>query len=311
MRAGRIVAVLAVGGAILAPPASAASCVRVGVFQDNLMRSYAPLQKVTGKKLDTASVYITGGMRIDPRLIGMANRRNLTLVVTWSPDGGVDRPVQPKFRLRRVLQGRYDANLRALGRQLAGLKRPAIFRPMPEPNTPWHAWSGLVNGNTPAQYVAAFRRVRTAIKSTGRARVRVLWAPYARSVPESAANTMRAYFPGKTFVDLTGASAYNFGAARGLAWTEPAALFQGAYGTAQALAPGKKFWIAETGSTSVGGSKSAWISALGALPVQLPNLAGVVWYDVKEPAGDFRITQTRTTRTAFRNMTVTLARECR
>ena len=83
------------------------------------------------------------------------------------------------------------------------------------------------------------------------------------------------------------------------------------YGTAQALAPGKKFWIAETGSTSTGGSKSAWIAALGALQVQLPNLAGVVWYDVKDPTGDFRVGQTSDTRKAFKNLTTNLSRGCR
>ena len=113
----------------------------------------------------------------------------------------------------------------------------------------------------------------------------VLWAPYARSVPESTANQIASYFPGKKYVDLTGASSYNFGAVRGLTWLEPAALFQGVYGTAQALAPGKKFWIAETASTAAGGNKAAWIAALGTLNLQLPNLAGIVWYDVKEPDG--------------------------
>ncbi len=311
MRVGRTLAVLAVGGAMLAPSASAASCVRVGVYQDNLLRSFPALQKAAGKKVATVSVYVTGGTRIDPKLIAMANKRNLTLVVTWSPDGGVDKPVQRKYRLSHVMRGKYDGSLRALGRQLAGLKRPAIFRPMPEPNTPWHAWSGLVNGNKPAQYKTAFRRVRTAIKSTGKRKVQVLWAPYARSVPETAANQIRNYFPGRKFVDLTGASAYNFGATRGLAWTEPAALFQGVYGTAQSLAPGKKFWIAETGSTARGGSKSAWMAALGALRVQLPNLVGVVWYDVKEPTGDFRVRQSATTKVAFKNLAKNLGRGCR
>ncbi len=310
MRVGRVLGVLAVGGAILAPAASAAQCVRVGVYQDNPLRTFGALQKAN-PKVKTIATYVTGGTLIDPKIIQMANKRNLTLVVTWAPDGGIDKPVQPKFRLTKITTGKYDMSLRALGNQLKALKKPAIFRPMPEPNTPWHAWSGLVNGNKPGQYVTAFRRVRSAIKATGKAKVQVLWAPYARSVPESTANQIASYFPGKKFVDLTGASSYNFGAVRGLTWLEPAALFQGVYGTAQALAPGKKFWIAETASTAAGGNKAAWIAALGTLNVQLPNLAGIVWYDVKEPTGDFRVGQSSATRTAFKNLATKLSKGCR
>ena len=100
--------------------------------------------------MTTVATYVTGGTLIDPKIIQMANKGNLTLVVTWAPDGGVDKAVQPKFRLAKIMAGKYDISLRALGTQLKALKKPAIFRPMPEPNTPWHAWSGLVNGNKPA-----------------------------------------------------------------------------------------------------------------------------------------------------------------
>ena len=146
---------------------------RVGVYQDNPLRTFGGAAEGEPEGKTTVSTYVTGGTLIDPKIIRMANKRNLTLVVTWAPDGGVDKPVQPKFRLTKITTGKYDISLRALGNQLKALKKPAIFRPMPEPNTPWHAWSGLVNGNKPAQYITAFRRVRTAIKATGKAKVQV------------------------------------------------------------------------------------------------------------------------------------------
>ena len=127
MRVGRVLGVLAVGGAILAPAASAAQCVRVGVYQDNPLRTFGALQKAN-PKVKTIATYVTGGTLIDPKIIQMANKRNLTLVVTWAPDGGIDKPVQPKFRLTKITTGKYDMSLRALGnhkpRRRAGTGRP-------------------------------------------------------------------------------------------------------------------------------------------------------------------------------------------
>ena len=71
-------------------------------------------------------------------MIALARARHLLLVVAWQPD---DRTAT----LDRVADGRYDASLRRLGRQLRGLEPKPILRPMPEPNTPWYAWSGEVS----------------------------------------------------------------------------------------------------------------------------------------------------------------------
>ena len=98
-----------------------------------------------------------------------------------------------------------------------------------------------------------------------------------------------AYFPGAAQVDLVGASGYNFGARPPLLWSEPGALFGSAYTTIEALAA-KPFWLAETGSGAAGGDKAGWITTLSTLQAtSMPKLAGVVWYDVKDAFGDFRL----------------------
>ena len=107
-------------------------------------------------------------------------------------------------------------------------------------------------------------------------------------MPDTGANAMRAYFPGRDQVELVGATAYNFGNRPPLAWVEPAGLFASAYATIEALAP-KPFWVAETGSAATGGDKASWIGSLATLQTSMPKLAGVVWFDVKEAFGDFRL----------------------
>jgi mannan endo-1,4-beta-mannosidase len=279
--------VLAALAATLVTAPAAQACVQVGVYQDDPAAQLPALQrKAPGVR--GLSAYATAGKPLDKALVKLANQRKVGLAVSWLPDGGKDGPTQPKYRLSAVAKGKYDKSLRALGKQLRSVRRGAVLRPMPEPNTPWYAWSGTANGNKPADYVAAWKRVRKAVRATGKSKVKLLWSPYARSVPETPDNAIGAYFPGAAQVDLVGVDAYNFGNAGDLTWTAPDELFSEAYTTIQGLAE-KPFWIAETGSVAAGGNRAAWIAQLGALPAQMPKLAAVVWFDAKQAEGDFRL----------------------
>ena len=282
----------------LAPGASAKSCVQVGVYQDDPVHGMAALRKSVGAGVGTISTYLTAGRPLSRALIRTANKRGASLMVTWQPDGGRDGAKQPKDRLSTIAKGSYDKSLRKLGRQFRGVRKGVVFRPMPEMNTPWYPWSGTANGNKPADFTKAWNRVRSAIKKGAGRKVKLLWAPYARSIPDSGANAMSAYFPGAKNVDLVGADAYNFGNRAPLAWIEPPGLFASAYTVIQALA-NKPFWIAETGSAATGGDKAAWIGSLATLKTTMPRLAGVVWFDAKDPFGDFRI-KGKSTTTAFK-----------
>ncbi len=296
------VAVLGTLSLSLASDAHAAPCLRVGVYQDNPARGLPALKKRVGRRVTAISTYMTAGRPLSPSLIRTANRNRARLVITWQPDAGRNGSKQPSYRLKTIARGKYDRSLRALAKQLRGVRKGAVLRPMPEMNTPWYPWSGTANRNRPADYAVAWKRVRKALRSgSGGKRVKLLWSPYARSIPDTGANAIRAYFPGASQVDYVGASAYNFGARPPLLWSEPGVLFRSAYVTIEALAA-KPFWLAETGSGSAGGDKAAWIRAVARLrATSMPKLAGVLWYDVKDPYGDFRVTGKPVTR-AFKTL---------
>lgn len=285
-----------------ATPGQASARVQVGVYQDNPIAGLPPLRTgAAGKKVRTVSTYLTLGKPLSAQLVSFANRSGVRLMISVLPDSGRAGQSQPTHRLKAITGAKKGAQLLAFGRQTRKLTRAPIVRLMPEMNTPWYAWSGTVNGNTPAQYVTAWKRARAKIRAGGGGRVKFLWAPYVRSIPDTEANGFAAYFPGVTQVDFVGVSGYNFGAAGSLAWAEPVDLFSSAYQEIQALAA-KPFWIAETGSTNAGGDKSLWMSRLGKIDSRLPRVVGVVWYDVKEATGDFRIRQNNRTLKTWRAM---------
>jgi Glycosyl hydrolase family 26 len=286
----------------LATASPAAACITFGVYQDNPAASLAPLDRTVGKGISMISTYLTAGKPLAQSVIKTANREHAGVMVTWQPDGGRDGAKQPRFRLKNVAAGRYDASLAALVAQLRAVRAGAILRPMPEMNTNWYAWSGTVNGNSPAEYVKAWKRVRRAVRSAaGGRKVKLLWAPYAWSIPDTGANQISAYFPGSSQVDLVGASGYNFGAQAPLTWSDPGDLFAAPYQQIEALT-NKPFWLAETGSTGVGGDEAGWIESLATLQSSgMPELAGIVWYDVKDPTGDFLLSG-RPVTTAFKSL---------
>jgi glycosyl hydrolase family 26 len=301
MRSMRV-ALITLASLLATAATSAAACLTVGVYQANPAASLPALERSVGPGISMISTYLTAGQPLSQSLITIANREHARLLVTWDPDGGSDSAKQPHYRLADVVHGRYDASLRALVVQLLSVRRGAVLRPMPEMNTPWYAWSGMVNGNSPATYVAAWRRVARVVRSASHKHaIQLLWAPYEQSIPDTPANQFSAYFPGASEVDLVGASGYNFGAEAPLTWTDPGDLFSSAYAAIEALAP-KPFWLAETGSTSIGGDAAGWILSLATLQsTAMSRLAGVVWYDVRDPTGDFRLTTGPIT-SAFRSL---------
>ena len=291
-----------------AAPVAVARCVRVGVYADRPIPTLPALKRSAGSGVTVISAYLTAGRTVPASLIAAANSDDAELLLTWEPDDGSDGATQPTHRLSAVTAGKYDSSLRVLVAQLRQVHAGAILRPMPEMNTPWYAWSGAVNHNSPSDFIRAWKHVRRVVRSTpGGSSIQMLWTPYAWSTPDTAANAIANYFPGQGQVDLVGADGYNFGNRGGLTWTDPGAVFAAAYKQIESLSA-KPFWIAETGSTARGGDKAGWILSLSTLPTtSMPKLAGVVWYDVDDQLGDFRLAG-RTVLGAFKDL---LAEGCR
>jgi Glycosyl hydrolase family 26 len=282
----------------------AAACIEVGVYRDNPQNTLAPLQKQVGQGITVISTYVTVGQRVDPAVVALARTRKARLMITLMVDAGRDGPAQPAYTLARIAQGKFDVKVRKLARELKATKLSVILRPLPEPNTQWWAWSGTMNTNTPPTYVQAWNRIRAVVKGSAGKRVKLLWAPYARSVPDTDDNAIDQYFPGDAQVDLVGVSGYNFGLVDELEWLDPTELFQDPYIEIQNLT-GKPFWIAETGTTARGGSKPTWLRDLAQLQKSMPKLRGVVLYDVREPTGDFRIAASKPQRAATKAILAT------
>jgi beta-mannanase len=206
-------------------------------------------------------------------------------MITWEPwaAAGPD----PAWSLKNaILLGKHDAYIAAWARGMAEYGKPVLLRFAHEMHdAPGYPWVVGTNGNTAADYVAAWKHVRAIFRQYGASNVRWVWNPttFADAPASYIDSTYRALYPGDDEVDWIGLDIYNTGPR--LDWGAP---YWRSF--AQALAPSyaaitaisnKPLIVPEVGSTEVGGSKAEWISQmLGSDLSAFPRLRALVWFDV-------------------------------
>lgn len=112
---------------------------------------------------------------------------------------------------------------------------------------------------TPAQFVAAWRKIHDIFRAQGATNVKWVWTMTAWSFVDGSAN---AYYPGDAYVDGIGADGYNWNKCRNAreTWTSFATVFDGhrKFGLKH---PSKQLIIMEVGSVEDAakpGRKAAW-----------------------------------------------------
>ena len=240
-------------------PAAAMACIRVGVYQDRPATSFPRLRRRPGRASRRCRVYV-GARRAGRPARDRAGQRAAPAaggrVAARRPHGDA-RP-----RRRRALRRRRCAASSASCAASSRSRSCGRCRSRTRPGTRGRARSRSQGAGALRPRLAARATASCGRRRSGR--IRLMWTPYARSVPDEPGNRIRDYFPGRDLVDAVGAVGYNFGTTDVLDWTAPAAAVRAAYATIDRLAR-KPFWMAETGSTGLGGSKPGWIGQLGAI----------------------------------------------
>jgi len=75
-------------------------------------------------------------------------------------------------------------------------------------NGHWAPWEAGVNGNTPQDYIEAWRHVHDIFVSRGAGKVKWVWGP---NVSCGSAVDFAPYYPGSDVVDVLALDGYNWG----------------------------------------------------------------------------------------------------
>lgn len=217
-------------------------------------------------------------------------------VITWEPWMFVDGVRDPLvIDADAIIDGKWNYYMDRFFAEVRDAQSPVWIRFAHEMNTTRYHWGipdvKSFGPEAPFIYQRLFRHVVTRSREVGAFNIRWIFCANAESVPSTADeavdwNRAERYYPGDAYVDIIGADGYNWGdSVQTPEWTSRwqslGEVFTPILDTLRAHAPGKPFYIFETGSSSSGGDKDQWIRDAVAQAAEW-NLAGWVWFDLNK-----------------------------
>jgi mannan endo-1,4-beta-mannosidase len=303
-RAALVAAVMAVGAAVpAAGPAQATDPpVLLGVYYGNqgwAMGEVAAMEAWQGRRHAVVELFTNWSSTkktIDnlfkAQLPNVWANGNVPLI-SWEPFTGGATPADIEARIAR---GDYDGYVRTWAARLATFlaggdgrlgtadDRRAWLRPAHEANGDWYPWGAAAGANSPADYVAMWRRIHGLVAATGVGPTQLQWV-WAANAEDVGGHAAEAFYPGHAYVDWVAVDGYNWGASQAWSsWRSPGEVLGPMVGRLRALAPLKPLAVTETASTSSTtqgpslAAKSAWATELFQwLPAN--GVRMVVWFN--------------------------------
>lgn len=225
--------------------------------------------------------------------------RGAAHVVTWEPNG---------YTLKSIAAGDEDAFIQAWAQGAAAWGHTIYLRPMHEMNGDWYPWGRGVNGNTPTDFVNAWRHMHDIFVAARATNVKWVWSPNVRY---GSLYPLADLYPGSAYVDWLGLDGYNWGLDHHLgqpSWQSFGQIFGATYQEVTKLAPGKPLMVAETASTENGGNKAQWIlqTFLSDAPTY-SALRAVIWFNQADGASNFKIASSAASLVAFKQVAASSA----
>jgi beta-mannanase len=220
-------------------------------------------------------------------------------LITWQPGTtGANKTPTSQSPLKLVVAGAYDKYFTTWATAAKAYPHTILVRIMHEMNGSWYAWGYGVNGNTPAQFVAAFQHVVNIFRQVGASNVQFVWCVSSQGHKEIP---IQQFYPGDNYVDWVGMDGYNRAAVGNPAnFTD---LFSSVYAQMLHLTS-KPIMIAETASVEnpYGPKlKGQWIlnNFLTQLPKYFPRVGAVVYFDAVGAGYTFPVTSSSQSLAAY------------
>lgn len=190
----------------------------------------------------------------------------------WHTGAVTDHP-DAADSLASIVAGTHDVQLLSQARALATYPGPIYFRFAHEMNASWYPWGIGSNGNTAAQYVAAWRHVRHLFADVSGLRLRWVFSPVGLN-NASAQHDLSSLYPGDDVVDYLGLTGYVPAASTA---TDARTTFAPTLTALRSVAR-KPIILSEVGMSD-GPAKARWLHSLGPYLLSQPDVTGFVYFD--------------------------------
>lgn len=286
-------------------PVIPADKLEIGGFMFDRYNTVPYVENLMDNRFDIFLHYQSISEDFDVNLANWLWARGTKLQLSFEPHKfGIDPNNQPQYRLTTISNGDHDAALRRWARQIKDFGRPVYFRPMCEMNGDWVVWSGISNGNQPADYIPAWRHIHNIFKQEGANNALFIWAPNVDTSLAKAVQTFTLYYPGDAYVDYVGMNGYNWGTTQKTpTWTSWWRTFSEIFGpsySAFTARTSKPMMIPEMASADPGGNKAEWIrDAFYQLRTNFTRIKAITWFNVDKET-DWRFHNTSTNLESFK-----------
>lgn len=238
-----------------------------GAYAGDELSSAPQFESLVGSTMDLQPVFI-GWYELFPSKYGPSVReRGKTLVIFWE---------QYDVTLDEIVNGSADTYIDAFASAAKEYKGQIMLVPFHEMNGEWSPWSGVREGNSQAQVIAAWRHVHK--RFAGIPNVKFAWNVNNGSQPDTPQNAIARYYPGDAYVDYVAVNGFN----DGNPWQSWSDVFDDAL--RQLRIYHKPIYILSMASAQ-GSMKAEWIT--DALTVQIPQhpeIAGWIWFHANKEA---------------------------
>lgn len=250
----------------------------------------ATYRNMQGAMLDTAAMSAVAARGSVP----------MVTVEPWDSSSATD----PRYALKNIVRGDFDPWFSAGADAARVYGKQFYLRFAPEMNGVWAPWEAGINGNTPQDYVDAWRHVHDIFVSHGALNVRWVWGPNVFG--GGSAVDFTPYYPGSDVVDVLGLDGYNWGSLD--VWQTYSQVFGPSYDTLVKLDAVKPVMIAETASAESGGNKAAWITSAFTQEIltRTPRVKVVVWFNLNKET-DWRVESSAASLNAYRAIATSAA----
>ncbi len=178
-----------------------------------------------------------------------------------------------------VLDGKYDTYLNNYAKEVADFGEPILFRPGNEMNGDWCVYSSYHTSKDTDIFIAFYRYLHEIFREAGADNVIWIWNPNGKSFPDFKWNDELCYYPGDEYVDVVGMTSYNTGTYyESETWTEFEEMYDPLYQKYIGLYE-KPLMITEFASSSVGGSKEAWVADMFRTIEKYERIKVAIWWD--------------------------------
>jgi hypothetical protein len=207
-----------------------------------------------------------------------------------------------RFKLDKIIQGKFDNDLKAWARKAKEYHDPLIVEFGTDVNTIRYAWNAKFNGvnkkgqptfdkfGDPEQvdgaekFVAAYRHIINLVRKQGCYNITWVYHVYARDHPESEWNKLEAYYPGDSYIDWIGVSVYGALTPKDSEPLEFQDTFDPCYERIQKLSATKPVVISEFGSCAHPSyPPEEWLekAMTGIFSQRWPKVIGFSWWNQK------------------------------